>query len=50
MLSSENTSLPQPKNPGFCLGIRRHADIDSSTNYDETCSVNHVTVTILDGR
>ncbi|XP_019175101.1 PREDICTED: receptor-like serine/threonine-protein kinase SD1-8 [Ipomoea nil] len=51
MLSSESTTLPQPKHPGFCLGIRRRADIDSSvTNYDETHSVNHVTVTILDGR
>ncbi|VFQ88976.1 unnamed protein product [Cuscuta campestris] len=51
MLSSESATLPQPKNPGFCLG-RRPDDMDSCTsnNYDESCTVNQVTVTILDGR
>ncbi|XP_059292821.1 receptor-like serine/threonine-protein kinase SD1-8 [Lycium ferocissimum] len=50
MLGSESTSLPQPKNPGFCLG-RRPVDSDSySTNYEETCTVNEVTVTMIDGR
>ncbi|CAN4083906.1 unnamed protein product [Withania somnifera] len=50
MLGSESASLPQPKNPGFCLG-RRPVDSDSySTNYEETCTVNQVTVTMIDGR
>ncbi|XP_016560050.1 receptor-like serine/threonine-protein kinase SD1-8 isoform X1 [Capsicum annuum] len=50
MLGSESASLPQPKNPGFCLG-RRTLDSDSySTNYEETCTVNQVTVTAIDGR
>ncbi|KAL2475483.1 Receptor-like serine/threonine-protein kinase SD1-8 [Abeliophyllum distichum] len=50
MLSSDTASMPQPKNPGFCLG-RRPVDADSSTSkQDESCTVNQVTVTILDGR
>ncbi|XP_016463106.1 receptor-like serine/threonine-protein kinase SD1-8 [Nicotiana tabacum] len=50
MLGSESASLPQPKTPGFCLG-RRPVDSDShSTNYEETCTVNQVTVTMIDGR
>ncbi|KAH0699832.1 hypothetical protein KY284_014047 [Solanum tuberosum] len=50
MLGSESASLPQPKNPGFCLG-RRPIDSDSySTNYEETCTVNQVTVTMIDPR
>ncbi|XP_049382993.1 G-type lectin S-receptor-like serine/threonine-protein kinase At1g61500 [Solanum stenotomum] len=50
MLGSESASLPQPKNPGFCLG-RRPVDSDSySTNYEETCTVNQVTVTVIDPR
>lgn len=50
MLGSESASLPQPKNPGFCLG-RRPLDSGSySTNYEETCTVNQVTVTMIDGR
>ncbi|XP_019171725.1 PREDICTED: receptor-like serine/threonine-protein kinase SD1-8 isoform X2 [Ipomoea nil] len=50
MLGSESATLPQPKHPGFCLGSRP-ADADSSTsNYDESCTVNQVTVTMLDGR
>lgn len=50
MLGSESATLPQPKHPGFCLG-RRPADMESSTsNYDESCTVNQVTVTMLDGR
>lgn len=51
MLSSENATMPQPKNPGFCLG-RTPIETDSSTSKqeDQSCTVNHVTVTMLDGR
>ncbi|XP_027771293.1 receptor-like serine/threonine-protein kinase SD1-8 [Solanum pennellii] len=50
MLGSESASLPHPKNPGFCLG-RRPVDSDSySTNYEETCTVNQVIVTMIDPR
>lgn len=50
MLSSESASLPQPKHPGFCLGRRPHDTSSSSSKQDESCTVNQVTVTILDGR
>ncbi|KAK2987262.1 hypothetical protein RJ640_017565 [Escallonia rubra] len=51
MLSSENATLPQPKHPGFCLGRRRFESDSSSSKQDESCSVNNVTVTMLeDGR
>ncbi|XP_058197188.1 receptor-like serine/threonine-protein kinase SD1-8 [Rhododendron vialii] len=50
MLSSESASLSQPKNPGFCM-LRHHGETDSSSSrQDESCTLNHVTVTILDGR
>ncbi|KAK7252218.1 hypothetical protein RIF29_36019 [Crotalaria pallida] len=50
MLSSETASMPQPKNPGFCLG-RNLTETDSSTSkQDESFTVNHVTVTMLDAR
>lgn len=50
MLSSDTASMSQPKNPGFCLG-RRPVDTESSSSkQDESCTVNQVTVTILDGR
>ncbi|KAI4342938.1 hypothetical protein MLD38_027500 [Melastoma candidum] len=49
MLGSESATMPQPKNPGFCLG--RHAETDSSSGkHDESCTVNQVTVTVLDAR
>lgn len=50
MLSSESASLSQPKNPGFCMS-RHHGETDSSSSrQDESCTLNRVTVTILDGR
>lgn len=50
MLSSESASMPQPKNPGFCLG-RRPVETDSSSSKpEESCTVNQATVTIMDGR
>ncbi|KAK2976261.1 hypothetical protein RJ640_000798, partial [Escallonia rubra] len=51
MLSSENATLPQPKHPGFSLGRRRLESDSSSSKQDQSCTVNDVTVTILeDGR
>lgn len=52
MLSSETAKLPQPKNPGFCLGRRPlGSESSSSKQDDESCTVNQVTVTMLqDGR
>ncbi|KAK4368346.1 hypothetical protein RND71_012138 [Anisodus tanguticus] len=49
MLGSESATLPQPKHPGFCLG-RRPVDDYSETVYEETFTVNEVTVTVLDPR
>ncbi|XP_057764767.1 receptor-like serine/threonine-protein kinase SD1-8 [Salvia miltiorrhiza] len=51
MLSSDFVSMQQPKHPGYCLG-RRTTETDSSSprNDDESCTVNQVTVTMLDGR
>ncbi|XP_028793470.1 receptor-like serine/threonine-protein kinase SD1-8 [Neltuma alba] len=48
MLSSENASIPQPKNPGFVA--RTHTDTSSSTQQEESYSVNQVTVTVVDAR
>ncbi|KAL2343928.1 hypothetical protein Fmac_005213 [Flemingia macrophylla] len=50
MLSSDTASMPQPKNPGFCLGRNPMETDSSSSKQDESCSVNHVTVTMLDAR
>lgn len=52
MLSSDFVSMQQPKHPGYCLG-RRNAETDSSSAKvaeDESCTINQVTVTMLDGR
>ncbi|XP_021294250.1 receptor-like serine/threonine-protein kinase SD1-8 [Herrania umbratica] len=50
MLNSETATMPQPKTPGFCLG-RSTLETDSSTSkQDESCTVNQVTVTMLDAR
>ncbi|VVA33926.1 PREDICTED: receptor [Prunus dulcis] len=52
MLSSETATMPQPKNPGFCLERNKNPlETDSSSSkQDQSCTVNHVTVTMLDGR
>uniref|UniRef100_A0A5B6ZU00 Receptor-like serine/threonine-protein kinase n=1 Tax=Davidia involucrata TaxID=16924 RepID=A0A5B6ZU00_DAVIN len=49
MLSSETATMPQPKHPGFCLGRPVETD-SSSSKQDESCTVNKVTVTMLDAR
>ncbi|KAI9082783.1 hypothetical protein K1719_035240 [Acacia pycnantha] len=48
MLSSENASIPDPKNPGFVA--RTHADTDSPIQKEESYSMNQVTVTVVDAR
>ncbi|XP_020201910.1 receptor-like serine/threonine-protein kinase SD1-8 [Cajanus cajan] len=50
MLSSDTASMPEPKNPGFCLGRNPLETDSSSSKQDESCTVNHVTVTMLDAR
>ncbi|XP_061358122.1 receptor-like serine/threonine-protein kinase SD1-7 isoform X2 [Gastrolobium bilobum] len=50
MLSSETAPLSQPKIPGFCLGRNPIETDSSSSKQDESCTVNQVTVTMLDAR
>ncbi|XP_027348622.1 receptor-like serine/threonine-protein kinase SD1-8 isoform X2 [Abrus precatorius] len=50
MLSSDTASMPQPKNPGFCLGRNPMETDTSSSKQDESCTVNQVTVTMVDAR
>lgn len=50
MLNSETTTLPQPKNPGFCLGRRPIETDSSSSKHDESFTLNQITVTMVDGR
>ncbi|GJR19872.1 receptor-like serine/threonine-protein kinase SD1-8 [Tanacetum coccineum] len=41
--------LPQPRHPGFNIGLRSY-EVKFPINHDESASVNQVTITILDGR
>ncbi|CAM8991583.1 unnamed protein product [Rhodiola kirilowii] len=52
MLSSDSASLPQPKTPGFCLRRNTNESDSSSSRQggDQSCTVNDVTVTMLQGR
>lgn len=50
MLSSETATMPQPKQPGFCLGRNPAESSSSCSKQEESCTVNNVTVTMLDGR
>ncbi|EYU27869.1 hypothetical protein MIMGU_mgv1a017829mg, partial [Erythranthe guttata] len=50
MLSSDFVSMPQPKHPGYCLGRRPHDNDLSPPKQDESCTINQVTVTMMDGR
>ncbi|KAK1422631.1 hypothetical protein QVD17_17917 [Tagetes erecta] len=49
MLSSDDTNLPQPKYPGFCLE-RRNSRNDLFTKQEESLTLNDVTLTIPEGR
>ncbi|KAJ6753660.1 RECEPTOR PROTEIN KINASE ZMPK1-RELATED [Salix purpurea] len=48
MLSGEGT-LPEPKEPGF-FTERKLIDASSSSSKPESCSVNEVTITLIDPR
>jgi hypothetical protein len=50
MLSSDTATMPQPKQPGFCLGRKPAETSSSSSKQEESCTVNQVTVTMLDAR
>lgn len=50
MLGSENPTLPQPKQPGYCTGRREETENDLSAGRQERITVNHVTVTVMQGR
>ena len=51
MLGSETTAIPQPKRPGFCIGRSPlEADSSSSTQRDDECTVNQVTLSVIDAR
>ncbi|KAK1422633.1 hypothetical protein QVD17_17919 [Tagetes erecta] len=49
MLSSDDTVLPQPKYPGFCLGSKEPKK-EPSGQQDESLTLNKVSITILEGR
>ncbi|GER52997.1 G-type lectin S-receptor-likeserine/threonine-protein kinase [Striga asiatica] len=50
MLSSDFGSMQEPKHPGYCLGRRPVENESSSSKQDDTCTVNEVTVTMLEAR
>ncbi|KAH6790516.1 receptor kinase 3 [Perilla frutescens var. frutescens] len=50
MLSTDFPSIPQPKHPGYCVGNRHPQNDSSSAKLDETCTVNQLTLTIIDAR
>ena len=48
MLNSEIVDLPTPKQPAFTE--RRNAGEESSQQIQKRCSINYVTVTVIEGR
>ncbi|KAF9609263.1 hypothetical protein IFM89_014457 [Coptis chinensis] len=50
MLSSDLAMLPQPKQPGFCLVSNTPSEKGSSSSKHESCSVNELTVTMVEPR
>nr|POE76373.1 g-type lectin s-receptor-like serine/threonine-protein kinase [Quercus suber] len=49
MLSSESTALPYPKQPAF-LNMKSVMKANPGISRTEICSVNHATVSIIEGR
>ncbi|XP_019707010.2 receptor-like serine/threonine-protein kinase SD1-8 isoform X1 [Elaeis guineensis] len=49
MLGSENTPLPDPKQPGF-VSTKGPLEIDSSSSKQDSLTVNGLSVTIFEGR
>ncbi|XP_077220110.1 receptor-like serine/threonine-protein kinase SD1-8 isoform X2 [Tasmannia lanceolata] len=50
MLSSENPTLPQPKQPGIFAGRSSLPMVDSSSAMQDSCTTNEITVTVLEAR
>ncbi|XP_023643783.1 receptor-like serine/threonine-protein kinase SD1-7 [Capsella rubella] len=51
MLGSETTAIPQPKRPGFCVGRSPlEGDSSSSTQRDDECTFNQITLSVIDAR
>ncbi|KAK9267456.1 hypothetical protein L1049_009882 [Liquidambar formosana] len=50
MLSSETAALPQPRHPGFCLGRKPTETDSSSSKQEESCTINQVTVSVINAR
>ncbi|MQM18571.1 hypothetical protein Taro_051567 [Colocasia esculenta] len=51
MLGGTNPALPPPQQPGYCMGRSPvHTGTSTSAGHDDSCSVNQVTVTMLEGR
>ncbi|CAH8257069.1 unnamed protein product [Arabidopsis lyrata] len=51
LLGSETTAITQPKRPGFCIGRSPlEADSSSSTQRGDECTVNQITVSVIDAR
>nr|AFP33768.1 SRK [Arabidopsis kamchatica subsp. kamchatica] len=52
MLGSETIAIPQPNTPGYCVG-RSSLETDSSSSGqqdDESCTVNQITLSVMDAR
>ncbi|KAJ4906607.1 Receptor-like serine/threonine-protein kinase SD1-6 [Raphanus sativus] len=51
MIGSETMVIPEPKRPGFCVG-RNPLEIDSSssTQGNDECTVNQITLSVVDAR
>ncbi|XP_077243378.1 receptor-like serine/threonine-protein kinase SD1-8 [Tasmannia lanceolata] len=49
MLGSENPTLPQPKQPGFCT-MRSLAETNGSSSAKKSSTINEVTITTLEAR
>ncbi|KAJ0240198.1 S-locus glycoprotein domain-containing protein [Hirschfeldia incana] len=51
MIGSETTAIPEPKRAGFCVGRNPFKiDSSSSTQGSDECTVNQVTLSVIDAR
>ncbi|GLT83156.1 hypothetical protein SLE2022_014630 [Rubroshorea leprosula] len=51
MLNSEIVDLPRPKQPAFILRQNNASDAESTAQHDQQrCSLNHVTLSMVEGR
>ncbi|XP_068639435.1 receptor-like serine/threonine-protein kinase SD1-8 isoform X2 [Aristolochia californica] len=50
MLGSDNLPLPPPKQPGFCTGRSQPETGSLSSKQESSCTINQVTVTMLEAR